>query len=229
MQAYQNRTNPAFYAELELQGNCGYEIQNDRVAIHIDRIANNRAPGHCSGTLSVELWALTRPYGGGQFDGVAVAGTRIGELHGEHLLSDCRYDLPFQEPPAGTWHMTLMLREWSDAGYVTRDYVSFSVPYQVGATPVIPRTDNVINVSFPGAAKNAPTAPAPDEPAPAAVADGVSLNHASVSEIAGVKGISGKLAENIVASRPFASLDEVLKVKGMGEKLLRKVRDLLTL
>ena len=256
MYAHQNQTGPAFPAEIALVGNCGYQIEDGRVVINIDRIANNRTLDNCSGTLSVELWALTQTYGGGPFDGIAVAGTRIGELYGDHFLSDCCYDLLFQEPPAGVWHMTLMLREWRDGGYVTRDYVSFVVPYQANIKPAILRNDNVINVDFSknerstpaakaaeqtgldkenarpqevadkGAAGDRQSDPTPEKPA---AAEGVSLNQASVKEIAGVKGISRKLAENIVAKRPFESPDELLKVKGMGAKLLEKVRPFITL
>jgi competence ComEA-like helix-hairpin-helix protein len=70
---------------------------------------------------------------------------------------------------------------------------------------------------------NAPSLP---EPPPDRA---VSLNTASRKEIAAVKGISNKVAENIVAARPFASLDELLKVKGVGAKLLEKVRQFIRL
>jgi len=270
--------------QLTLVGNCGYRIQDNRIVIDIDEIASRRDLGDLSGTLSIELWALKQPYQGGDFSGIALAGTRIGELLGQHYLAGCHYDLLFQEPPAGTWYLTLMLREWTDAGYVTRDHVDFDLPYEVGDKPTVVRseTDNVINVSFAANEKAAakpvseqpatvkaepvrtepakPQAPAakrvatttrkaaaeapkakpskPQVPAtPAAAANkdktatavSVSLNKATRKEIAAIKGISKKLAEDIVSARPFKSLDDLLKVKGMGPKLLRKVRDLIHL
>ncbi|KJV08122.1 hypothetical protein VZ94_00225 [Methylocucumis oryzae] len=57
----------------------------------------------------------------------------------------------------------------------------------------------------------------------------VSLNEAALEEIKAVKGISKNLAENIVSTRPFSSLDELLKVKGMGEKLLARIRAYISL
>ena len=57
----------------------------------------------------------------------------------------------------------------------------------------------------------------------------VNLNKASENEIAALKGMSRKLASAIVAGRPFASLDELLKVKGLGSKLLDKLRTSITL
>jgi DNA uptake protein ComE-like DNA-binding protein len=35
-------------------------------------------------------------------------------------------------------------------------------------------------------------------------------------------GISEKQADNIVSTRPFKSLDDLLKVNGMGPKLLKR-------
>jgi hypothetical protein len=139
-------------SKLALVGASGFDASEGRVLITIDQIANNRPTVNVSGTLAVELWALPQPYAGGDFQGHAVAGTMIGELSGQHYLSNCRYDLLFNEPPVGRWHMTLMLREWTELGFVTRDYVNFTVAYQVDALPRIERSasNNVINLRFVG-------------------------------------------------------------------------------
>lgn len=235
MYAFQPQYNTLPISGLSLNGSCGYEAQNDQVTITISEIANNRDLENISGTLSIELWALNSPYTGGGFNGVALASTSIGEIFGQHFLSACRYDLSFQEPPEGTWFLTLMLREWVGTGYETRDYVNFELPYIVSNKPSILRneTDNVISVSFSGN-KKAATAKKTATPKAAkakAVAKNaaVSLNSASLQEIVAVKGVSQKLAENIEAARPFKSLDEVLKVKGMGPKLWEKIRNFLSL
>ncbi|MGR8999231.1 MAG: ComEA family DNA-binding protein [Gammaproteobacteria bacterium] len=243
MFAIQPQSNTTTISDLALAGDCGYEIQKDQVIINISGIANYRELENISGTLSIELWALDKPYTGAEFDGLALAGTSIGELFGQHSLSNCRYELNFQEPSAGTWYLTLMLREWTEMGYFTRDYVNFALPYIVSSNPVILRneTDNVINVSFSGNKKTSATAAVEksNSEATSEVSNSdqakpqnetaISLNSASFKDIASVKGISKKLAENIDAARPFKSLDEVLKVKGMGPKLLKKIRDFITL
>jgi DNA uptake protein ComE-like DNA-binding protein len=251
MFAIQPQSNTTTISDLALAGDCGYEIQNDQVIINISEIANNRDLENISGTLSIELWALDKPYTGAEFDGLALAGTSIGELFGQHHLSNCRYELNFQEPSAGTWYLTLMLREWTETGYFTRDYVNFALPYVVGSNTTISRneTDNVINVSFSGNKKTLATAEVSNSDAAVEKSNSqttaevsnsdqakkpqnetaISLNSASFKDIASVKGISKKLAENIEAARPFKSLDEVLKVKGMGPKLLKKIRDFITL
>jgi competence ComEA-like helix-hairpin-helix protein len=238
----QAESNTSSSPSLRLAGECGYEVQKDRIVINIGEIANHRDAGNISGTLAIELWALEQPYAGGGFNGTALCGTSIGEINGQRFLSGCRYDLIFRGPPAGRWYLALMLREWTDAGYITRDYVNFSLPYVVESKPAVvhSETDNVINVEF---ASNKPS-PAMKAESQATAQAGevssskthhrsekdaqrdaaVSLNAASYEEIAGLKGISKKVAENIVAARPFESLDEMLRVKGIGAKLLQKIR-----
>ena len=247
MNATQIVSNTSDYSTIILAGNCGYNIQGDRIAISIGEIANLREHGEISGTLAIEVWALERPYAGGQFDGVALAGTSIGELYGKHSLTECRYDLIFQAPPPGQWYLTLMLREWTNLGYITRDYLNFNLPYIVEKKPVFSRTetDNVINVEF-AKHKTAPVAQSNDgfasgkgEPPQINTAarsetdvkkdTAISINSASFEEILAIKGISKKLAENILESRPYDSVEQLLKVKGIGEKLLEKMKHVIKL
>lgn len=237
---YANQKNPSAQAgpELVMAGSCSYSVEQPRVVITIGEIANNREPGNLSGTLSIELWALEEPYQGGGFTGVALAGTQIGELAGQHFLSDCRYDLVYQEPPEGTWNLVLMLREWEGSGFITRVYANFPIPYVVPGR--IETRDNVVNVSFTDkekAAAKSKTVEGQREQGkeqsasrkPAQARSGVSLNRASAEEISGIKGVSAKLAKALVEARPFHNFDEVLKVKGVGAKLLEKLRQHLSL
>jgi len=50
------------------------------------------------------------------------------------------------------------------------------------------------------------------------------LNTASIEELQTVKGIGPVLAARIVAGRPYESVDELTKIKGIGAKTLEKVR-----
>lgn len=117
--------------ELKINGVCGYAINADRIALEIAEISSYRDFSDLSGTLSVEVWALIQPYAGGQFWGEPLAGTTIGEVQGQHLLQNCHYDLCFNQPTEGTWYLTLMLREWTGEGFVTRDFINFPTPYVV--------------------------------------------------------------------------------------------------
>jgi competence protein ComEA len=53
----------------------------------------------------------------------------------------------------------------------------------------------------------------------------VRVNSATPEELMRLPGVGPALAARIVAARPFASLDELLRVRGIGPKTLDKLRD----
>jgi competence protein ComEA len=70
---------------------------------------------------------------------------------------------------------------------------------------------------------------APTEAKPAAQSSGlVSLNTASVEELAKLPGVSLKVAKEIVKNRPFTALDALIQVRGIGDKTLRRIKSLLS-
>jgi len=50
------------------------------------------------------------------------------------------------------------------------------------------------------------------------------LNTATEKELQSIKGISPILAKRIIAGRPYKTVDDLLKVKGIGPKKLEKIR-----
>ncbi len=200
--------------QLALSGQCAYAVDGTRVLLTLEQIANNRPADNLSGTLAVELWALTQPYTGGAFEGQPLAATTLGELRGAHVLNNCQYDLIFTPPTAGYEYFTLMLREWENGAFVTRDWQTHAVPAAAEiaaqavappATPATPATKVAI----------APVVP-PKRP---------SINTATEAEIAAVPGVSKRIASEIVAKRPYPTLDKLKKIKGVGEKVLKKLKD----
>lgn len=230
----------------EFVGTCGYSIQHNYITIDAFCINNPRDAGDLSGTLSVEIWALKQAYMGGEFEGVALAGTCIGELKGQHFLTNCHYELLFQEPPAGTWQLTLMLREWTENGFITRDHVNFDLPYTVELMGNVQKiNDNVISVDFTKTDSDAKklvedtstkrnTTPASTEKpkqkvTPEEKTGLISLNDASAEEIARLKGITQKLATSIVAGRPYTDINQLRSIKGLGPKTLKVILPLVKL
>jgi len=50
------------------------------------------------------------------------------------------------------------------------------------------------------------------------------LNTAELDSLTKLSGLSQSLAENLIAARPFASVDDCLKVRGMGKNLLARAQ-----
>ena len=79
-------------------------------------------------------------------------------------------------------------------------------------------------------ASKAPAAAATPVAAVASKASGlVSIQTASVDELAKVKGLNLKLAKAIIKARPFTSLSDLIRVPGLGDKTVEGLKRLLTL
>ena len=50
------------------------------------------------------------------------------------------------------------------------------------------------------------------------------LNSATEKELQSIKGIGPVLAARIIAGRPYKSVDDLQKVKGIGQKILEEIR-----
>ncbi|MEA3360092.1 MAG: ComEA family DNA-binding protein [Thermodesulfobacteriota bacterium] len=50
------------------------------------------------------------------------------------------------------------------------------------------------------------------------------LNTATEKELQSIKGIGPVLTKRIIAGRPYRTVDDLLKVKGIGPKKLEKIR-----
>ena len=235
-----------------LEGNVSCALADGMAELNIDAIGNPRAADNLSGTLSLEVWALDAPYAGGSWVGTPVATVILGTLAGGEQWSACHYSVPAALPLAGA-ALTVMLREWTPAGYVTRDYRNIAAVAPLAApvaVAVVPAEK-----AKPAATKKVPvaevakeTAAEADKPAKSgkvakpgkaakaakkaaakSEARAVSVNTASEAELAAVKGLPPSVARAIIAARPFASLEDVCKAKGMGPKMLAKLRDQLVL
>ncbi|MEO9654207.1 ComEA family DNA-binding protein [Marinomonas sp.] len=124
---------------------CGYRIAEDRVIISIDKIKSNRSSDNLSGTLQVQLCALSQ--NSGQLQEYRMASTTIGELAGQCELTQCEYDLIFEEPPAGVWQFILQINEWSGQAYTLCDSAYFEVPYETDLTQTYPVTEVVTSTT----------------------------------------------------------------------------------
>jgi competence protein ComEA len=55
------------------------------------------------------------------------------------------------------------------------------------------------------------------------------VQHATLDVLAAVPGLSRKLAQEIIKARPYRRLEDLTRVRGIGDKTLRKLRAVLTL
>jgi DNA uptake protein ComE-like DNA-binding protein len=255
---------PQRFLQPRMQGTVRYCIEGSRVKLLVEHVENTREATNVSGTLALELWALPQPYTGGTFQGVPLAGVVIGALAGQTESNLRSFDLPFAQPADGVWHFVLMLREWTAAGYVTRDYTNFRQPVSYGSvaparvvsTEPIPAIAPVTIKQTVASKVDASSQPADtivesgaktsSKPVKGGKSEGetsqptkppvvsrnprlISINSGTEAELCAIEGLSPKLVQSIIKRRPFASLDDVLRVKGISAKLLATIRSRLTL
>ena len=51
--------------------------------------------------------------------------------------------------------------------------------------------------------------------------DGVEINTATLQQLDGITGVGPAIGQRIIDARPFSSIDDLLRVKGIGEKILQ--------
>jgi len=56
----------------------------------------------------------------------------------------------------------------------------------------------------------------------------IDLNSASSSELETLSGIGPAYAQKIIQARPFSSIEDILKISGIGEKTFQKIKDQIT-
>ena len=183
---YHNYPNRDLFLHPRFDGPVGYRcVAAGRMVAEAKRIHNPRDPDNISGTLALELWALPEPYAGGAFTGHALAAVTLGSLAGGASWQDCAYELELTPPPAGTYTLTLMLREWNGDGYVTRDHVNFASPVTFP-----------LDTATPTSSSATAAAPLDQSPAPAPTPQRV--------DAATAAGAGGAVDQKSPASQPSA-------------------------
>jgi DNA uptake protein ComE-like DNA-binding protein len=178
-----------------MEGATGYEVDGDTVTLRVARVVNPRAAGNLSGSLVLELRALTGA-ARSDLDGYVLARAPVGRLEGQASLEGVELRTAMSARLEGARPLALVLVEYTAEGFVARDAFHCSI--------------GVASSAVSGARR-------------------VSIQSAPVDELASVPGITRKLAIEIVKARPFAGIDELVKVRGIGEKTLRRLRDRLEL
>lgn len=231
VQDYANFPRAESFLQPRLTGTSGFSLGEQSVGLRVEGVDNPRSADNLSGTLSLELWALAAPYTTGTPEGTQLAAATLGTLAGQNSWHNIDLTLPLAARPAGTWTVALLLREWTGAGYVTRDFANFSLPVSWQADTAEDAAPQAVEAKPAAKVKGTPksTTKAARKAAKAAAPANVSINTASASELNAVKGLSKTLAAAIVAARPFKTLDELVKVKGMGVKMLDKLKGSLSL
>jgi DNA uptake protein ComE-like DNA-binding protein len=241
-QAPQRFFMPRFSGEVGLVTGVGHDL-----TLVVGGISNPRSSENISGSLSLQVWATALPYAGGPLTGIRLASVSLGQLQGQAAFDAQTFSLSAEAVAQGLPGRAVVLVEWTQTGELIRDFralgdvqsEAIAAPVAVAAAePIVAVEPVAVAVAEPVAvAKPAPvTQVAADtkqaavaEPAPVAEPSSstrLSLNAATEAEIARAAGITAKLAAQISRKRPIRHFEDLLAVRGVGEKTLQKLRQI---
>jgi hypothetical protein len=125
---------PGSSPTLQLVGVESYAgLGTSNVTLHADQVMNGRST--TSGSLRLELWALSAPYAGSGATGYKVAQTSMLDVlaAGASYYNISQTVSSLATPPAGTWYLSMFLTEYTAAssndGFVIVDSINFSSPW----------------------------------------------------------------------------------------------------
>ncbi|PTQ90621.1 ComEA family DNA-binding protein [Agitococcus lubricus] len=217
-------TQMEHFVQPTLIGQLTTTVTENAVSVHIEQILNPRDADNLSGTLVLELWSLSDAYQGGAFNGVSLGSVILGTLAGQSswYANTCSFALDTHT--ATREHVVLMLREWTGQGYLTRDFreVNLASP-AITQEPIVDAVpEEVVQVAVSSPAKRTVTRRAAVKPS--TNTSKPSINQVVEAQLAAEKGVSKQVVANILAARPFKKWEEIAKLKGVGEKVLAKLK-----
>ena len=118
---------------VKFSGTASYQtnLSAGTVTLGIPEIDNTSATG-TTGTLRVELWALSSPYNGTSQSGHLLGTYTFANVLGpNHYFAAISETVPFTAPPAGSYNIAMLVTEYTgasstDGGFVDENYVNFS-------------------------------------------------------------------------------------------------------
>lgn len=221
--------DPAFF----LNGNNGYVFNRHNATLHADHISS---PGNFSGELYLQLWALDAQFDGVQLRGQRIATLELGQLFSGNAFTDVMGEVPVQVPADGEYHIVLALVEQQNGidyihdwrGYACTEVFSAAPQIDSPVTPAAPvGTVTAEDVAEAVAALEAPSAktkPKRAKVAKPAKDSRLNVNTAKESAIASLNGVTKPVAKHIINNRPYKRLEDLLEVKGIGKKVLEKLK-----
>jgi DNA uptake protein ComE-like DNA-binding protein len=115
-----------------MEGAIGYEVDGDMVTLRAARVVNPRAAGNLSGSLVLELRALTSA-ARSDLDGYVIASAPLGRLGGQSSVEGLELRTPLSAPLEGGRPLALVLAEYTAEGFVARD--AFQCPIAPAPQP----------------------------------------------------------------------------------------------
>ena len=143
----------AYFGDVEIVGSTSWQVVGNSVNLNVQQV-NNICTLGVSGSLRLDLWATTSPYGGGAITGYRFGSLSLNPLTGGYVYNNISQTVPYASPPDGVYYVTLTLAEFNNGSYVTESYVNYGTFLTVGSPPSPPTANAATSVTSSGFTAN---------------------------------------------------------------------------
>jgi len=104
----------------------GWSIRGSKITIRAARVGNSRTSG-TSGTLRLNIWATKKKYRGGTLRGRIIGDYKMSPLPARSYYPSVNAKVKYRRPsPRRRYYTVIALSEYTSAGWILRDYRTFS-------------------------------------------------------------------------------------------------------
>ena len=110
---------------LSITGRTRYTLKGDQVTIYAQKLTNRSPAGTHSGSIRLQLWATRTQYTGGSLNGYKIAEIDLGVLNGGNVFREINRTVYTNNPPPGSYFMSIVLAEYNRGKYWTADWKNY--------------------------------------------------------------------------------------------------------
>ncbi len=115
---------PVVTTGIDLSGSSSWQVSGSTVNFKATKIQN--IGNGTSGSLRLRVWATRSSYAGGSISGYVLGTLSLNPLSAGYSYNNINSNVSYSRPAAGTYYSTMTIEEYTNSGWVIRDYVSYS-------------------------------------------------------------------------------------------------------
>jgi hypothetical protein len=107
-----------------LRGNVSWATSGAYINLKADKI-QNLSNLSTTGSLRLRVWATRFQYTGGTINGYILGSRSLSPLPPNNYYANISGNVPYTRPPTGSYYTTMTIEEYTNSGWVIRDYINF--------------------------------------------------------------------------------------------------------
>ena len=122
---YTAPVNPPSATGIDLSGSVSWRTSGTTINMTAGKVAN-LSSNSSTGSLRLRIWATRSFYSGGSISGYIMGTLNLNPLQAGYYYSNINNTVSYSRPASGTYYTTMTVEEYTNSGWVIRDYINFS-------------------------------------------------------------------------------------------------------